>query len=87
MAETGENYAQVLTALLGETRLDPLPDGWFMAGSRPAGYAAGRLPQTFAYEGRRVMRLWFRAATPPGSLTGTGRSRSLRLITATSAER
>jgi hypothetical protein len=25
MAETSENYTQALTALLGETRLDPLP--------------------------------------------------------------
>jgi hypothetical protein len=33
MAETSENYTQALTALLGETRLDPLPDGWHMAGS------------------------------------------------------
>jgi hypothetical protein len=66
MAEAGENYTQALTALLGETRLDPLPDGWFMAGSRPAEYAAGRLPQTFAYEGKRIMRLRFQAATPPG---------------------
>lgn len=41
MAETGENYTQALTALLGDTRLDPLPDGWFMAGSHPADYDAG----------------------------------------------
>jgi hypothetical protein len=66
MAETGENYTQALTALLGETLLDPLPGGWFMAGSRPAEYAAGRLPATSAYEGRRVIRLRFRAAAPPG---------------------
>jgi len=66
MAETGENYTQALTALLGETRLDPLPDGWFMAGTRPAEYAAGRLPATYAYEGKRVIRLRFRAAAPPG---------------------
>jgi len=66
MAETGENYTQALTALLGETRLDPLPDGWFMAGTRPAEYAAGRLPATCAYEGKRVIRLRFRAAAPPG---------------------
>ena len=36
MAETSENYTQALTALLSRTRLDPLPDGWFTAGSHPA---------------------------------------------------
>jgi len=66
MAETSENYTQALTALLGETRLDPLPDGWFIAGSSPAQYDAGLLPRTCAYEGRRVIRLRFRAAAPPG---------------------
>jgi hypothetical protein len=44
MAETSENYTQPLTALLGEARLDPLPGGWHMAGSRPADYDAGLLP-------------------------------------------
>ncbi|HEY3880525.1 MAG TPA: hypothetical protein VGM12_18180 [Trebonia sp.] len=66
MDETGQNYTQALTALLSETRLDPLPDGWFTAGSRPAEYAAGLLPVTSAYEGKRVIRLWFRAAASPG---------------------
>ena len=66
MAETGENYTQALTALLGETRLDPLPDGWFTAGSSPAEYAAGVLPTDSAYDGKRVIRLRFRATTPPG---------------------
>jgi hypothetical protein len=66
MAQTGENYTQALTALLGETRLDPLPDGWFMAGSRPADYAAGLLPGTCAYEGKRVIRLLFRATDAGG---------------------
>lgn len=65
MAETGENYTQALTALLGETRLDPLPDGWFMAGSHPAEYDAGLLPRACAYDGKRVIRLRFRAAVPP----------------------
>jgi hypothetical protein len=66
VAETGENYTQALTALLGETRLEPLPDGWFMAGSRPSEYAAGLLPPTWAYEGKRVIQLRFRAAATPG---------------------
>ena len=66
MAETGENYTQALTALLGEITLDPLPVGWFMAGNRPTEYAAGRLPRTCGYEGRRVIRLRFRAVASPG---------------------
>jgi hypothetical protein len=52
MAETSENYTQALTALLGEARLDPLPDGWHMAGSRPAGYDTG-LPPASGYDGKR----------------------------------
>jgi hypothetical protein len=65
MAETGENYTQALTALLGETGLGPLPDGWHMAGSRPADYVAGLLPAGCAYDGKRVIQLRFRAAEPP----------------------
>lgn len=65
MAETSENYTQALTALLGEARLDPLPDGWHMAGSRPADYDAGLLPPASGYDGKRVIRLRFRAADPP----------------------
>ena len=66
MAETGENYTQALTTLLGETPLGPLPDGWFTAGSRRAQYQAGLLPAGQAYDGGRVMRLRFRDAEPPG---------------------
>ena len=69
MAETSENYTQALTALLSETELDPLPDGWHMAGTRPADYAAGLLPRGRAYDGKRVIQLRFRAAEPP---TGFG---------------
>lgn len=65
MAETGENYTRALTALLSDTSLDPLPDGWFMAGSHPADYDAGLLPRACAYNGKRVMRLRFRAAVTP----------------------
>jgi hypothetical protein len=65
MTETGENYTQALTALLGETMLDPLPDGWFMRGNSPSQYAAGLLPPVQAHDGGRVMRLRFRAAAPP----------------------
>jgi len=66
MAETGENYTQALTALLGDTRLDPLPDGWHMSGSHRTDYEAGLLPRTCAYEGKRLIRLRFRAAEPAG---------------------
>jgi len=69
MAETSENYTQALTALLSETGLDPLPDGWHMAGTRPADYDAGLLPRGLAYDGKRVIQLRFRAADPP---TGFG---------------
>ena len=65
MAETGENYTQALTALLGQTTLGPLPDGWF-TGSRCAQYAAGLLPMAQAYDGGRVLRLRFRADGRPG---------------------
>lgn len=66
VAETSENYTQALTALLSQAKLDPLPDGWFMAGSHPADYDAGLLPQSCAYDGSRVIRLRFRSADPPG---------------------
>ncbi len=66
IAQTGENYTRALTALLGETRLDPLPDGWHMSGSHRAEYEAGLLPRDCAYEGKRVIRLRFRAAVPAG---------------------
>jgi hypothetical protein len=69
MAQTGENYTQALTALLGETGLEPLPDGWHMSGNRRADYEAGLLPPDCAYEGKRAIRLRFRAAVPP---TGFG---------------
>jgi hypothetical protein len=66
MAQAGENYTQALTALLGETRLDPLPDGWHMSGSHRAQYGAGLLPRACAYDGKRVIQLRFGAAEPPG---------------------
>jgi hypothetical protein len=65
MAETGENYTQALTALLDETPLGPLPDGWF-TGSRCPEYAAGLLPPAQAYDGDRVLRLRLRADGRPG---------------------
>ena len=65
MAQTGQNYTQALTALLGETALDPLPDGWFMAGGNPLQYAAGLLPPAQGYDGKRAIRLRFRAEAAP----------------------
>ena len=65
MAQAGENYTQALTALLGETRLDPLPEGWHMSGNQRAQYGAGLLPRDSVYDGKRVIRLRFSAAEPP----------------------
>ena len=65
MAETSENYTQAPTSLLSETELGPLPDGWHMAGTRPADYFAGLLPRGRAYDGKRVIQLRLRAAEPP----------------------
>jgi hypothetical protein len=66
MAETGENYTRARTALASETRLDPLPDGWHMTGSRPADYEGGLLPPTCVYHGKRAIRLRLRAAQAQG---------------------
>ena len=66
MDETGENYTQALTALLSDTGLDPLPDGWHMSGSHRAEYEAGLLPRDRGYDGKRVIQLRFRAAGTPG---------------------
>jgi hypothetical protein len=66
MDETGENYTQALTALLSDTRLDPLPDGWHTSGSHRAEYEAGLLPRDRGYDGKRVIQLRFRAAGAPG---------------------
>ncbi len=66
MDETGLTYTQALTALLGETALDPLPDGWFMSGTHAAQYAAGLLPPDATHDGGRVLRLRFSGADRPG---------------------
>lgn len=65
MAETGQNYTQALTALLSETMLDPLPEGWHMSGSRRTEYEAGLLPPECAYDGKRAIELRFRSAGVP----------------------
>ena len=41
MAETGENYTQALTHLLGQVALEPLPPAWHITGSRASDYEAG----------------------------------------------
>jgi len=74
MAQTEENYTQALTWLLGETKLDPLPDGWHMSGNRRTQYEAGILPRACAYDGKRVIQLRFRAAEPPGGFGTTMQS-------------
>ncbi len=66
MDETGEIYTQALTALLSETGLDPLPDGWHMSGSHRTEYDTGLMPRDCAYNGKRVIELRFRAAGVPG---------------------
>jgi hypothetical protein len=63
MAETGENYTQALTHLLGQVQLEPIPSPWRMTGSHAPDYEAGLLPGT-DYEGDRVAQLRFRSAGP-----------------------
>jgi hypothetical protein len=63
MAETGENYTQALTRLLGQVHLEPIPSPWRMTGSHAPDYEAGLLPGT-DYEGDRVAQLRFRSAGP-----------------------
>jgi len=71
MAETGENYTQALSAVLGATGLEPVPAPWHMSGSHRADYEAGLLPGTIAYGGSRVVQLRLRAgiAEAPGFAT------------------
>jgi hypothetical protein len=61
MAETGENYTQALTHLLGQVQLEPIPSPWRMTGSHASDYEAGLLPGT-DYEGDRVAQLRLRSA-------------------------
>ena len=56
MAETGENYTQALTHLLGQVALEPLPPAWHITGSRASDYEAGLLPGS-TYGGDRVAQL------------------------------
>jgi len=43
IAETGENYTQALTRLLGQVGLEPLPAPWLITGSRAPDYEVGLL--------------------------------------------
>ena len=61
MAETGENYTQALTRLLGLVDLEPLPAAWQITGSRAPDYEAGLLPG-ITYDGNRVAQLRLRSA-------------------------
>ena len=61
MAETGENYTQALTHLLGQVALEPLPPAWHITGSRAPDYEAGLLPG-ITYGGDRVAQLRLRPA-------------------------
>lgn len=71
MAQTGERYTQALTAILSQTKLDPLPKPWFMAGSHPHDYEVGLLPATVSYDGGRVVQLRFCSAASEPQGFGT----------------
>lgn len=60
MAETGERYTQALTHVMSQTRLGPLPDPWFITGSRAPDYEVGLLPET--RDGHRIVQLRLRSA-------------------------
>jgi hypothetical protein len=62
MAQTGERYTQALTAILNQTRLDPLPEPWFLTGDRARDYEVGLLPAAVSYDGSRVVQLRLRSA-------------------------
>ncbi len=61
MTETGENYTQALTHLLGQVDLEPLPAPWLITGSRAPDYEVGLLAG-ISYEGNRVAQLRLRSA-------------------------
>lgn len=61
MAETGENYTQALTHLLGLVTLEPLPAAWQITGSRASDYEAGLLPG-ITCDGDQVAQLRLRSA-------------------------
>jgi hypothetical protein len=78
MAETGENYTQALTHLLGQTDLEPLPAPWHITGTRARDYEIGLLPG-ISYEGNRVAQLRLRSAVSEP----TGFGAVMQSITAT----
>ncbi|MDQ2811469.1 MAG: hypothetical protein M3Z75_06195 [Actinomycetota bacterium] len=61
MAESGENYTQALTHVLGRVDLEPLPAPWQITGSPARDYEMGLLTG-ISYEGNRVAQLRFRSA-------------------------
>jgi hypothetical protein len=71
MAETGENYTQALSAVLGATGLEPVPGPWHMSGSHRADYEAGLLPAAIAHRDSRVVQLRLRAGVAEAEGFGT----------------
>jgi hypothetical protein len=67
MAETGENYTQALTHVLGQVELEPLPSAWQVTGDRAPDYEAGLLTGA-TYAGERIAQLRLRpdVAEPAG---------------------
>jgi hypothetical protein len=65
MAETGENYTQALTQILGRTGLEPLPAPWNLTGTHPYDYEVGLLPAEISHDGNRVVQLRLRSGHEP----------------------
>lgn len=59
MAETGENYTQALTHLLGEVQLEPLRAAWHITCTRVSNHEAGLVPE-ISNNGDRVAQLRLR---------------------------
>jgi hypothetical protein len=69
MERTGERYTEALAAILAQTKLEPVPAPWHMAGDRPADYEAGLLPDI--HDGNRVVQLRLRPGIADPSGFGT----------------
>jgi hypothetical protein len=65
MAKTGESYTQALTAILSQTRLEPLPAPWNLTGSHAHDYEVGLLPAEISHGGSRVVQLRLRSGYEP----------------------
>jgi hypothetical protein len=78
MAETGENYTQALSVVLGTPALEPVPAPWFISGTRRANYEAGLASASTSenasastYRGSRVVRLRLHAGVADAVGFGT----------------